>query len=1089
MRKLSKKSVAMLLALLMLTTTMFSFNTVVGAKSKPKKFVKSIKVKKKKIKIKVGKTIKVKVKVKTVKKANKKFTAKSSKNSVASVKASGKYVKIKAKRIGKTTITVITKGKNKKGKKLKAKIKVTVTGSPKTVNPSSPAPPAQNPTRGVQKLDKIIVTASPESIAVGATSTITVVSATEGVEIVKVEYESSNTDIATVNSNGIVTGKMANSAPVIIVVKAYDAYGNSVSGGVGVTVTGELYPDARISDVADNYVIDKGDTRQLNPVAINAGPDPKFYYTSDNPNIAKVDDKGLITAVAKGEAKITVTIAGTTAQAVCFITVKDSIGIASFKATHARILTLEFTSPVNKDDRDNINIVVKKGSATMEMKRQWSEDGSYVDLSDESNLAATDYTVAISSDLVSISSENNTAKTTVEKYGIKGIKITTKRINKVDYSKIYFDAIDNYGDKINNTSASEFNWQISCDDPSVKSTTFGENDRYKDFITLDNFGDKDNGVEADKTVIGIQAILKSDATIKSGRTDIDVRSIKIDKVDIVDIELEGGAKHIYEENKLKKYKLVVDAKDNFGDDIDWSQYHPGTNYSRYSNDFKAYSDNTELVKAPYFNSETNELYIDVYANMNGKAKIYAFADNPDYKTYDVEVLAKRKPLTINFPDSSDYSLVAKEDKEVKIPITFTDQYGEVMVKNAVDYTTFSKTFTVVLSDNSLIADYISSVDGDCVVFNAKHVPSTTDKVNVTYTTYDDKMQLVQSSFIIKVNEERRPNSIKFNTEFPDSLSLVEGESIKLDFQIVDNQGEPWRDNKMLSVTPITTGIEDYVNVSVSDIRSDGTGTVTVTGILDSTVNRDSELPLKFTLNYGSESITATTFTPPTVVVYPNIGGTTPIQVTPSINSVNSGQTVKLVLQAMKSDTEKLNSYEHTYKNVIFTQKDIDTGKTLTDFKDVVFKDGIAEVEIEAKIATEHLKFYANIEAVGYGNVSLESSETVSVNVGEPDHFNINLTNFSSLNTTTVKVICVDKNNNVVKSFAPTEAYITIRDKNGNAVAPNTYFDSYLVDSNGKVLTNFVNGEASFSTKANAWFKDKEEITIKSGSITGSVTAE
>ncbi len=1126
---LLKKTTAVTLAVLVALSTLFT--AAFTADAKAKKYVKSVKVAKKSVSVKAGKTAKVKVTVKVSGKASKKFTVKSSKKSVAKAKVKGTNVVITAVKKGKAVITVTTKAKSKKGKKLTAKITANVKAgsTPTPTEPTIPVIPTEAPTAAPTaaptepateapsgateaptapvteapsgateapttvpegtKLEKITVTAAPESIAVGATSQINVVSATEGAYIAKVEYASSNENIATVDANGVVTGKMANAAPVIITVKAYDAAGNTVNGTVGITVTGGQYPNAKISDVAENYVLAKGATRQLNPSAIDAGPEPTFNYVSDTPAVATVDDKGLITAVAAGEAKITVTVAGTTAQAVCVVTVKDSVGIASFKATHAKIFKLAFTAAVPKDDREKITITVKKGSATMDMKKEWAEDGSSVDLSTDANLEATDYTVAIASDTVSIDDENKTAKTTVEKYGIKDVKITTKRVNKIHGVRVYFDAIDNYGDKIKDTWADNFNWQLSCDDAQVKTTTFDLNYYNQDYVTLDNFGDNDNKVEVDKTVFGIQAILKTDESVKSGRVDIEVKSIKIAKVDIVDIELEGGAKHIYEETTNKTYKLVVDAVDNFGDPIDWEQYNPGTPYSLYNNEFNAYSEDKNLVSAPYFDPSTNELYIDVYAYEHGKAKIYAVAENPEYKTYDVEVLAARKPLRINFPDSSEYSLVAKEDKDVKIPVTFTDQYGDEMLKNAVDNSLFASTFSPTLSDNNLIASYDSSLEGDFVVYNAKNVSSSsTEKVNVTYSTYDDEMNLVQSSFIIKIDEERRPDSIKFKTAVPESI--VVNETLNLEFQIIDNRGEAWQDNTFLTVDPITTGIDTYVHVSVGAINTDGTGTVTVTGLQDSTVNKDPKLPLKFKLTYGGDEIASTTFTPPTVTVYPNLGGTTEIQATPTPLQVNSGQTVKLTLQAMKSDTEKLTSYAHTYKDVQFTQEDTDSGKTATDFKDVVFKNGVAEVEIEAKLATDNLKFYATIDAAGYGYVYVETGQMVKVNVGTADHYNITLTKDSVYETTTVEVTCVDKNNNTVKSYNPTEShYVAIKDKEGKVVAPNDHFDSSFVDSNGKVIINFVDGVAIFDTDFHCWFNNSQVVTFTTGSITGSKTAD
>jgi hypothetical protein len=102
----------------------------VQAKAKAKKYVKSIKVKSNAtITIPVNKKTVTKAYAVTVKvkgKASKKFTAKSSKPSVASVKVSGKKIKVTAKKSGIAKITVKTKAKNKKGKKLSKKLLITV---------------------------------------------------------------------------------------------------------------------------------------------------------------------------------------------------------------------------------------------------------------------------------------------------------------------------------------------------------------------------------------------------------------------------------------------------------------------------------------------------------------------------------------------------------------------------------------------------------------------------------------------------------------------------------------------------------------------------------------------------------------------------------------------------------------------------------------------------------------------------------------------------------------------------------------------------------------------------------------------------
>ncbi|MBR1749269.1 MAG: Ig-like domain-containing protein [Ruminococcus sp.] len=95
-----------------------------------KNYVKSISVTKKASltipanKKTVAKSFKVTVKVKG--KASKKFTAKSSKTSVATVKVNGNKIKVTAKKAGTAKITVTTKAKSIKNKALKATLSLTV---------------------------------------------------------------------------------------------------------------------------------------------------------------------------------------------------------------------------------------------------------------------------------------------------------------------------------------------------------------------------------------------------------------------------------------------------------------------------------------------------------------------------------------------------------------------------------------------------------------------------------------------------------------------------------------------------------------------------------------------------------------------------------------------------------------------------------------------------------------------------------------------------------------------------------------------------------------------------------------------------
>ena len=113
----------------------------VTANANAKRYVKSISVKKKAtITIPANKKTATKLYKVTVKgkgKASKKFTVKSNKPSVASVKVAGSKIKVTAKKVGKATITVKTKGKNLKKNKLRKKLVITVKKDKMSSNEST----------------------------------------------------------------------------------------------------------------------------------------------------------------------------------------------------------------------------------------------------------------------------------------------------------------------------------------------------------------------------------------------------------------------------------------------------------------------------------------------------------------------------------------------------------------------------------------------------------------------------------------------------------------------------------------------------------------------------------------------------------------------------------------------------------------------------------------------------------------------------------------------------------------------------------------------------------------------------------------
>ena len=95
------------------------------ASAAPKKYVRSFSVGKKKVSIKAGQSKKISYKIKVKGNASKKVSLKAN-NKKIQVRASENKIVILGREAGKSKITVTTKGKDKKGKKIKKTISVTI---------------------------------------------------------------------------------------------------------------------------------------------------------------------------------------------------------------------------------------------------------------------------------------------------------------------------------------------------------------------------------------------------------------------------------------------------------------------------------------------------------------------------------------------------------------------------------------------------------------------------------------------------------------------------------------------------------------------------------------------------------------------------------------------------------------------------------------------------------------------------------------------------------------------------------------------------------------------------------------------------
>ncbi len=245
--------------------------------------------------------------------------------SVATVSSSGV---VTAKSVGTATIIATTTD----GSNLSATCQVTVTP---------------------QLATSITISQTTASIVVDKTLQLSATVTPSNTTNKAVTWSSSNTGIATVSSNGLVTAKAVGSATITVTT----ADGSNKRATCQVTVTPQLATGVSLNKTSASIVVDK--TLQLTATVTPSNTtNPAVTWKSSNTSIATVSSSGLVTAKAVGTATITVTTAdGSNKSATCAVTVTPQLatGVSLNKTTASIVVdnTLQLTATVSPSNTTN----------------------------------------------------------------------------------------------------------------------------------------------------------------------------------------------------------------------------------------------------------------------------------------------------------------------------------------------------------------------------------------------------------------------------------------------------------------------------------------------------------------------------------------------------------------------------------------------------------------------------------------------------------------------------------------------------------------------------------------------------------------
>lgn len=212
-------------------------------------------------------------------------------------------------------VSVDTDGKIKGLKNGSAKITVTTADGKKTATC----------TVTVKTSVKSVALTVPESIQTGASAEATAKATPSDAHGVAFTYQGDKPAVATVSEDGTI--QAISNGVVNVTVTATDSRGNKVTDSAEINV---FTPVESVSLEEHSICLNKGEEKKLTPIVVPVtASNKKVSFSSSSPEVASVDENGLVKALSNGKATITVTTQDGEKEADCEVEVRIPVSTIS----------------------------------------------------------------------------------------------------------------------------------------------------------------------------------------------------------------------------------------------------------------------------------------------------------------------------------------------------------------------------------------------------------------------------------------------------------------------------------------------------------------------------------------------------------------------------------------------------------------------------------------------------------------------------------------------------------------------------------------------------------------------------------------